>query len=365
MLFPQRPDDISPALLNELAAQHRSGVIIENVVVIDVKDSGSTAASSSALVTIKVDYANGSVHGLPEHLLVKTTQSDSSLWYSNLRALYANELSFYEKLRPELHFEAPVSLGGAMREDGLYVLAIEDVRKRGAKFHTVLTDDVTAEHAYNVLDTLARLHATYWDTPRFNSDLNWLQTHVDGELETFLREQTSQSNELNISRYKREILGILNLTETQLHNYSIAVNEHQSRLPNTIVHGDPHLGNIYFLPDRKAGLIDFQCVVKGHAAHDIGYFINVALPVEVRRREERNLLDFYREKLIEYGVKEAPDRETLWLEYRRSIIWGIYPAWLPVPAENYGMEHTAVVLLRLVAAFQDHDGAKLLAELTA
>lgn len=365
MLLPTSPQFISPEFLTQIAQKLHPGTQVEDCEIIDVKDSDTIEASSSALVTMSVTYANGNPSGLPENLLIKTSLNNSSLWYSNAHAFFRNEIAFYERLRPELAMEAPACLGAAIHDDGRYLLALEDVRKRGASFHTVLTDDVTVEHARSVLDTLARLHARYWESPRFEKDLSWLETHVSGQLETMMRELVVQgvSQEVRANKYKREVLGMIGQTEESLRNHSYAVKRHQSRLPQTIVHGDSHLGNMYFLPDRTAGLIDWQFMVKGSVFHDLGYFLTVALPVEVRRQEERGLLDFYREKLVEYGVVDAPDRETLWLEYRRAMVWGIYPAWLSVPATNYGLEHAVVVHLRLVASFEDHETAKLVMDL--
>ncbi|WP_340318182.1 aminoglycoside phosphotransferase family protein [Rhizorhabdus argentea] len=361
MLFPTNVVDFSAEFMTDLARKRYPGTRVDRLEIVDVKDSDSFESSSSALVTMNVTYADGNPLDLPENLLVKTSLNDTSLWYANTHAFFSNELNFYDRLRPELDLEAPRSLGGAMQADGRYVIALEDMRKRGAKFCTVLTEDVTVDHARNLLDTLARLHARYWESPRFSTDLSWLETHVGGELEDMMRKLVVEgvSKELSTSKYKREILGMMNLTEQKIRQYSYAVKNHQSTLPQTIVHGDSHLGNMYFLPDGKAGLIDWQFMVKGYVAHDLGYFLTVALPVEVRRREERELLDFYREKLLEYGATNGPDRETLWLEYRRAMVWGIYPAWLSVPATNYGLEHAFVVHLRLFSAFQDHETRKL------
>lgn len=361
MLVPKSPIDLTPEIIRALIATQHPDVGIDDVQIVEVKDSDSIETSSSARIDIAVKYTDGNPQKLPERLIAKLTQSDPGLWYSNLHAMYANELDFYNRLRPELDLEAPAFLGSAMDADGCYILLMEDVRPKGGVVYTVLTEDVTVAHARAVLDTLARLHARFWRSPRFETDLSWVGSQTDSDLEMLMRDLIAQgiTSELKLRKFKREILGILGMTEDQLRKGCIAVKEHQDRLPPTILHGDSHLGNMYFLPDMTAGLLDWQLMCRGYPAHDVGYFITVALPVEIRRVEERALLDFYLAKLKQYGAINPPDRETFWLEYRRALIWGVYIGWLTVPAENYGWEHSFVCHLRVVTAFLDHDTRKL------
>jgi hypothetical protein len=62
-------------------------------------------------------------------------------------------------------------------------------------------------------------------------------------------------------------------------------------------------------------------------------------------------------------VKRPPDLEMLWLEYRRSLIYGFDMGWLTAPRENYGWETMVVGNHRTKAAYQDHETGKLIAEL--
>ena len=94
--------------------------------------------------------------------------------------------------------------------------------------------------------------------------------------------------------------------------------------------------------------------------HDVSYIIATALPVEMRRKHERELLAFYRECLVEAGVREAPSAEELWLEYRRAMVWNVYIGWLTTDITNYGWEICVLAHLRVMTAFEDMETAKLL-----
>src|SRR3546814_9190384 len=85
----------------------------------------------------------------------------------------------------------------------------------------------------------------------------------------------------------------------------------------TLLHGDTHLGNIYLLPDGRAGLLDWQLVVRGHHMHDVNYIVTTALSIGDRRNHERDLLAYYLDRLKAHGVAAAPDLEESWTEYKR------------------------------------------------
>ena len=105
-------------------------------------------------------------------------------------------------------------------------------------------------------------------------------------------------------------------------------------------------------------LVDWQLTSKGFALHDVSYAMATALSVAQRRRHERELLGYYRERLLAEGVRDAPADEELWLEYRRAVVWGVYIGWLTTPVVNYGWEVTVMNHLRLMTAYEDLETGK-------
>src|SRR5690606_20124041 len=88
-----------------------------------------------------------------------------------------------------------------------------------------------------------------------------------------------------------------------------------------------------------------------------------ALPIDVRRRHEQDLLRHYLGRLAAQGVAAPPGFDEAFTEYRRTLIWGVYIGWLTTSVVNYGWEINTVNLLRLTTAYDDHDTAALVAEL--
>jgi aminoglycoside phosphotransferase (APT) family kinase protein len=122
--------------------------------------------------------------------------------------------------------------------------------------------------------------------------------------------------------------------------------------PRCIVHGDPHIGNMYFTDDGAAGLPDFQLFCEGRWAWDFGYSMTGAMTIEDRRTHERDLLAHYLSELRAAKVN-APTWDEAWFDYRRFAIWGFVAFLTPgekIQSEEYNAvvgEHHAVAAVDL------------------
>ena len=216
-----------------------------------------------------------------------------------------------------------------------------------------------------LLDTYAKLHARYWCSPRFKSDLSWVENHVEGKLEDFLDQYIRDHviHELATENFKREFAQEVSLTEPEMFFGTKALKRHQATLPQTLLHGDAHFANTYSLPDGTGGLFDWQVSARGYFMFDIGYLLHTALSVAMRRKHERELLAYYIDRLSSYGVKDAPDMVTVWMEYRLMALYSFYLGWLTSPRENYGLEVSIMGNHRTKAAYQDLETGKLIKDL--
>ncbi len=133
--------------------------------------------------------------------------------------------------------------------------------------------------------------------------------------------------------------------------------------PHTVLHGDPHPGNCYFV-DGRAGLLDWQVIRRGHPLRDVTYFLILALAPEVRRDQERQLLDRYRDALAAAGGPILTADEA-WAAHRKMAAYPYvattFTAGLGgLQAEEVGREG----LRRAVAAVTDLGTVGALASLT-
>lgn len=347
--FPSTVDDITPELLTAVLAARRPGVEVSGVRVLATAQHGEGHASTADRVILALDYTPGRDGGLPSQMLVKTF-----LGRPHAPAImYRTEVRFYRDIRPELGIEAPRAFGGVADEaTGQFGLLMEDLTLRGARFPNALTS-VGLETITHLVETLAELHARFWASPRFRSDLDWLATPRTGGMadvfRTFGLELIRKQLEFD---FKAELLRPLDRPLERLWDDLWQLQAILDTEPATLLHGDPHIGNTYTLPDGRGGLLDWQLMIRGRWAHDLTYLIVTGLTPEDRRAHERSILSHYLDALGRRGV-DVPEAEEAWLLYRQSVVWGLVIGWLITPPRNYGEAITTANLTRLVTAAQD------------
>ena len=358
--LPASVEDFTPEILTELVQQIHPKTVVEKVEIIKALQYGEGMVSTAARAILNFTYKVGTGENLPQRVILKLAYDLEDL----PSPLYVNEVNFYNKLRSEIDIEAPRTLGAYYdAETRHFALLLEDLSQRSAQFPNALSP-LTVSQAESVLDRLAVLHASYWQTDRFESDLNWLETHVTGELADFMNKSVPFviQQEIDTNLFKHELVAKMNTTGDEMLKGLLAVQAHQATLPQTLLHGDTHIGNVYLLPEGP-GLLDWQLMVRGYCMHDVNYFITTALPVNLRREHEQELLQGYLNKLSDYGVTNPPSFDEAWVEYRRTLIWGVYIGWLTTNVANYGWEINTLNLLRLTTAYDDLDTASLVKDL--
>jgi Ecdysteroid kinase-like family len=359
--FTSRAEELSLELLAAAVRTRYPAATLAGFDLLESRHYGQTV-STSGRAMLKLDFAEGTAADLPDRVVCKLALGAESV----MAAFYENEVKVYAELRPELIIEAPRCLGALYDPTtAQFVLMLEDLSARGACFPNV-TQDVPLAAVEALLDTLAVLHASHWQSPRFVTDLAWVQSHLKGRVAHLMNELAPPliQHQIDTQAFKRELVQRLRSTGPELLTSVQRLQRHQARLAQTLLHGDAHLGNTYLLPHGKAGLLDWQLCVRGYCMHDVSYLIATSLPIALRRDHERSLLSRYRDRLSALGV-DAPSAAEIWDEYRRAMVWGVYIGWLTTPVANYGWEINVVNHLRLTTAYEDLGTARLVAEVDA
>jgi thiamine kinase-like enzyme len=357
-----------------MIAAQTPGVELADFAVLETHIWGSGQVSSAGRIVIEPAYAAGSPADLPRRLVLKVAKTaPDSPDRPNPTAgaggtLYQNEVNIYRRLVPASFLEAPRVFGGIHdRASNSLLLVMEDLRDRDATFANV-TVPVSLRQLESLLDQLAMLHARYWNSPELKGSLGWMETHLKGAIhDQFNAPQIMAKfidHQVETEQFKREMVERLGVTPADLFRQFQAVQRHQGQLPQTVCHGDTHVGNTYLLPDARGGLLDWQLTSQGYAMHDVSYLIATALSVADRRLHERDMLGYYLERLRLRGVTNAGSFDDVWTEYRRSMVWGVYIGWLTTPVVNYGWEITVMAHLRTMTAYDDLETRKLADALT-
>lgn len=395
----RRPPDLralDAAAVEAMLHRLHPGVVVRAVEVLARARCGDGIASTADRITLRVEFAAGRDAGLPARMILKTLllhpwmrfglpavlslarasraaeslpivgRSARSLlfvgvgrfqrWFPHAPdPMYVNEVRFYTELRPELALEAPRSYGGLfdLRSRHFGIL-MEDLGLRGARFPNATTD-VPLESIRDLLANLARLHAAFWQSPRFERDLAWIPDRVSGGMFPVFHGIGRELIRYQVEHYepKTALLAPLGRSIDQLWADLWASQHMLAAGPCTLLHGDTHIGNTYLLPDGAGGFLDFQLSVRGHWANDVTYLLATGLTPEARRQHERELLAFYLDALSRCGVAEPPSTEDAWRAYRLAVIWGLVIGWLITPPVNYGAAITDANVSRLVTACRD------------
>ncbi len=403
-VFPARIDEISVDLLTKILSERTPGVVVDGITVLDHAQCGDGLASTADRVSLSLSYVDGKRGDLPERMMLKTiflhpvfrfglpmiialarfvslldkipilgrVSSPGIFSLINIyqrffphapEAMYANEVNFYRSIRYEVELEAPLSFASVIDENnGQFGIFMEDLALRSARFPNAITG-VSLQEMKNLIINLAGLHAAYWESPRFETDLNWLPTTMQGGMYPvfnaiglhLIRDQVAKNC------FKQALLAPLNRSLDELWAGLWKSQQTIYQQPMTLLHGDTHIGNTYVLPDGKAGMLDWQLMVKGPWCHDITYLMITGLDVQTRRAHEKELLNLYRETLLEKGVRNGPTEEEAWLLYRQTAIWGLVIGWLITPPQNYGDEITTANISKLSTAMQDLDALESIA----
>jgi hypothetical protein len=233
---------------------------------------------------------------------------------------------------------------------------LEDLRLANATFEDVRSP-LAADDTAALLDQLASLHAAYWESPRFDGDLDWVLPHTSGPIHELFGSDAGVvlliEHEVATHQFKRELVQSIGESISSLRDKVARVQAHQATRPRTLLHGDAHVGNTYRLPDGQRGYLDLQLAARGFCMHDVSYAIVTSLNVDDRRAHERDLIAGYRRRLVDLGVGAPPTLDDLFHEHRLAMAWCLYIGWLTSPTENYGWEITVANHIRISTAYRD------------
>jgi aminoglycoside phosphotransferase (APT) family kinase protein len=359
MRFPNlnSAQDLSVETLNRLVATLHPEARVQGFELVDSLLYGSGQVSTADRLVLDLHYAPGAAATLPRRVMLKTTVGSAHA----PATLYENEVAFYARIRPMLDLEVPRCIGAIFDADsGQFCLMLEDLRERQARFPNV-TQSVSLEEVRSLLDLLARLHAPFWASPRLSTDLAWLQTHQQGGLHDFFGAHALAMAESQAAAepFKQALVDRLGRSTAQLWRAVQAAQARQALGPQTLLHGDAHIGNTYLLPEG-VGLLDWQLMVRGSWAHDVSYLIATALPTELRRSHERELLAHYLDALQRHGLAQPPSADSAWVDYRLGLLWDFFIGWLICPLANYSQAIVEGNMNRIAAALLDLDVLPLL-----
>lgn len=306
----------------DITATWLSEVLHAEVTDVDVvRTIGGTATK----ILLSLEYA-GSTE-LPPTMCFKGGLGDHAQFMAQV-GIYATEARFFRDELAQSAVRAPQVYWADVDDELFGAVLMEDLSRPDVRFCSALSP-LTAAEVGSVLENVATLHAGRWNSPWLRT-ADWLEHFADPE----------SKGCAYFSMLGRDVVAEFIDKRSHLLPEELRVPQHCIDLfwgfvsgsevgPQTLLHGDLHVGNVYFDGPRSA-LCDWQVLGRGSPAFDIAYLIGSALPVDERRACERDLLDHYLRALRNAGVSDIPDAGSMWTWYRAHMAYGFF-AWLTNP----------------------------------
>jgi hypothetical protein len=342
--LPRSFDDLTPQFLTRALQRSAPGIEVHSVAISDVTEG----TGSRARLTLEYN-AVGIAWGLPKTMWLKS-------WFNALRYIQVEsdgmigEIAFY-RFAPQLPIRAARSYYAGIDPTGQGMVLLEDLVSKQASFFSASTP-LNLIQVRDGLDQLARLHGAYWDLPRPSENVRWPAPPNAGLLGKIIREQSIPA--LPTLLRQPHLQGRLSaelLAEGRFARAMAKLLDMASSSPLSLMHFDPHLGNLSMNKDGGVFFVDWQFFRVGHWSHDVSYFISGSITTENRREWERGLLEHYLEKLQEHGGR-PPSFDSAWHSYAAGQLHGVF-SWINALLDMQSLETIHTFLARHVNAVKD------------
>jgi thiamine kinase-like enzyme len=321
---------------------------------------GEVDNGSSNRRRIFVTYnAAGQAAGLPPSVFCKAAEKLENRAMLGFAGTSLGEANFFNKIRPRLKIEAPVTHHAAFDPESFaYIVMMHDLRDK-AVFCDERTE-IDYDKAVNLVTLLAEFHATFLQHEDLGTDRIPYKTWPDfwDNMLTHSKGWETACDTAFVTA-KSVIPPRLFARQAEIWPATLASVERHRHLPHTLLHCDVHLKNWYITNDNRMGLADWQILTIGHWSRDLIYAIATTLSVENRRAWGTQLIQLYLDKMAQHGAPPTTLEEAL-LNCRQQL-FSVLAFWTITLVPAPGMpamqpERTTYRFIeRIAAAIDDLD----------
>jgi hypothetical protein len=258
------------------------------------------------------------------------------------------EAQFYSDVAPAADVLVP-ACSFAASEGDRFVLLLEDLSVRGCRFASNGEWGIPADSAAGALEDLARFHARFEDAAERARVAPWLATE---------RPSASEATSGLMRWVLDENAGRLSPDYTAVGELYV---EHHAWFdamwhsgPQTYIHGDTHIGNV-FLDGTRVGFLDWGLSRVSTHLRDVSYFLTMSVDVDDRRAHGRELLRGYLDALRAEGGADI-SFDDAWTAHRLHASYTVvatFLAYMPSYAASDGVALGDALLARSDAALDD------------
>jgi aminoglycoside phosphotransferase (APT) family kinase protein len=342
-LLPTTPDDIDAGWLTEALARRYPGVRVAAVEVVARREV------TNAHADLRVRYHEAA--GAPVQMFCKMLPVSDPVRRQAIAStgMGLREALFYESLAPTLAMRVPtVHVACHDASDGSFLLLLEDLASTGCTVSDGPTS-VTPAAAARALEDLAELHVRYEDPVRRTAEAAWVPPPMAGGDYGNVRLRYGLDHHRD--RLSAHFIAIAALYLEKGQSFHALWDSG----PRTVIHGDPHIGNL-FDDHGRTGFLDWGIINVSTPLRDVSYFLTMALSIDDRRRHERELLRHYLDARAARGGLAIGFQEA-WRNHRLHAAYTV-PACcqvvtFPEDASERRRIFAAAFLARAEAALED------------
>lgn len=350
--------EITPEWLTQ--ALKSSGSIKSSVTDVNLGIIGTGVGLMGELARLELTFA--APEDMPSIIIAKTAAQNENREVARILDFYNREANFYNRVSKEIPFQVPDSYFAKVNDETYdCIILMEDLGDVSPNDQIVGSSEA---EAFSAIERIARMHSIFWQKVRALEN-NWMYDFMsDTEAERLKSLLYMPALAPTIEKFDTfldaETRDILTRTGEQ---YADVWSRNMSP-QETFIHGDYRQDNfIYGKESLDAVILDWQISGRGKGIFDLTYFVCQSLTPEVRKRIEKQLIEFYVEKLKEGGVTDY-DFDQCWSDYRRMVLGClVYPVTVCGTldlANDRGRALAECMLERNLAAISDLGSAGLL-----
>jgi len=178
--------------------------------------------------------------------------------------------------------------------------------------------------AERLIDTLADLHAAFWETDPPGGDASRLVSWTDPALAAMLTQLVSSGVAALRQRYAGRVPAPVLAAIADAAPDWAAVLRRCAEGPQTFVHNDFRLDNIFFYPDGQPVIIDWQLAGRCRGTQDLAYLLSGSMTTETLRECWDQLIRRYHARLSATGIR-GYDLDQCRFHYRQSLLYTLAP----------------------------------------
>lgn len=284
------------------------------VVGVAVEPLAFTGATTD-MARIRLTYDASGKPG-PRSAIVKLRgQDELRVQMDTVMSLFSREATFYSELADDVPVRTPAAL--CVGDGHEHPLVLEDLGhlRLGDQAEGLAVADATA-----TLAALAEMHARYWDFPQ--GAAAWLNRPTEPMFKQIITQLVSSGAPALAERFADTVpRTVLDQVVTAAPRWG-EILDILAQGPNTLVHNDCRLDNLFFEDDGTPVFVDWQIVACTRGIRDVSNLLAGSMDSDDLASSWEGLLRGYHARLLDGGVRDYTFDNCV-LDYRRNIVWAL------------------------------------------